>query len=183
MEQHLPRVAAVYLRKIWQAHDEKNEMEGWSSAQKLYEILGATPAQASTAGHLTIQAFFLADRAESYQQMDMPDMEDFFYDIAKQFLVKARGICEMETESPTYTVQWWKAYRHKEKDSVMQAMLEEHKAQLTGLPLTERLGYSLACVNKLIPAGAAHDKKDWKTVDDKLEEYFKEYFGALNLQL
>jgi len=46
MKIRLKREAAVNLRKIWQAHDERNEAEGWLAASELYKILGANSEQA-----------------------------------------------------------------------------------------------------------------------------------------
>lgn len=175
----IEREAAINLRKIWQAHDERNETEGWSAATELYKILGAKPDQASYAGFLTIRAFFLADDAERYQGKST-EMEDFFYDIAKEFLIKAREICGLETKSPIYTVQWWKAYRHKDKQGVLSGLTEEHRVQFLNLSPDEGERYAKLCAEKAIAAATkGHDIKDWSFTDNMLEEYFKIYFEAL----
>jgi len=175
----LERKAAISLRKIWQAHDERNEAEGWLAASELYKILGANPEEASYAGFLTIQAFFLADEAERYQGKNS-EMENLFYNKAKELLIQARRVCNLETESPTYTVQWWKAYRHKDKEGILNGLIEEHKAQFSHLSVDERKRYAELCAQKIIAAASkGHDVKDWSITDRMLEEYFQVYFEAL----
>jgi len=175
----LEREAAINLRKIWEAHDERNEAEGWLAATKLYKILGGKSGQASFSGFLTIQAFFLADEAERYQNRNS-EMENFFYNKAKELLIKAREIIGLETKSPIYTVQWWKAYRHKDKKGIVEGLIREHKTQFTHLTLGEREKYAELCAEKLIAAATkGHDSKNWSVTDDMLEEYFKVYFEII----
>lgn len=52
--------AATNLRKIWQAHDERNEKMGREAAISLYQNLGVDLEKAREAGPLVIQAFFYA---------------------------------------------------------------------------------------------------------------------------
>jgi len=177
---NLEREAAINLRKIWQSHDERNEAEGWLAASELYKILGANSEQASYSGFLTIQAFFLADEAEKYQGKNAR-MEDLFYNKAKNLLVLARRSCNLEEESPTYTVQWWKAYRHKDREKVLNNLINEHKAQFSKLSEKEKEKYAKLCAKKLIVAiSKGHDAKNWFITESMLEEYFKIYFEALN---
>ncbi|MDI6798925.1 MAG: hypothetical protein QMD12_02955 [Candidatus Aenigmarchaeota archaeon] len=175
----LEREAAINLRKIWQAHDERNEAKGWIAATNLYKILGAKPEQASCAGFLTIQAFLLADEAERYRGKNS-EMEDLFYNKAKKLLMKAREVCDLETESPVYTVQWWKAYRHKDREGVSNGLIEEHKAQFLHLTPDEREKYAKLCAQKMIDAATkGHDAKSWSLTDKMLEDYFQVYLEAL----
>lgn len=69
-------------------------------------------------------------------------MEDFFCNKAKILLIKAREICGFETKSPTYTVQWWKAYRHKNREGTVNGLIEEHMAQFSSLTPEEREKYA-----------------------------------------
>ncbi len=176
----LKREAAVNLRKIWQAHDERNEAEGWLAASELYKILGANSEQASYAGLLTIHAFFLADEAERYQNKNS-EMENLFYNKAKELLIKARKICKLEEESPDYTIQWWKAYRHKDEENLLSSLINEHKAQFSHLSKNEREKYARLCAEKIIVAANGHKSKDWSFVDKILEEYFEVYFKAFGI--
>ena len=174
----LERQAATSLRNIWQAHDERDEVNGWLAATNLYKILGTKPGQASFAGFLTIQAFFLADEAERYQGKN-EETEDFFYNRAKSLLTKAREVCGLETESPYHTVKWWKAYRHKNKEGIVRELVEEHRTQFLHLIPDERERYAKLCTEKIIDAATAHSTKNWRVVDRKLEEYFRVYLDAV----
>lgn len=171
------REAAINLRRIWRAHDEGDEKKGREAASSLFQILGATPENAREAGLYAIQAYFCADEAEGYQGSD-PKREDFWYGEAKRLLTKAREICGFETESPKHTIRWWKAYRHKDMEGVIQGLIDEHEAQFKHLDKSKRERYAKACVDKLITAGKAHDIKNWEAVDDILTEYFNIYFDA-----
>ena len=173
------REAASNLRGIWQAHDENRLTAGWTAAKQLYKNLGANPDAANYAGLLTIKAFFLADDAELYQKSNV-EMEDFFYHIAEEFLTEARKLCGFETESPKYTVQWWKAYRHKDKEATLKGIIAEHETQFGHLPPEEGERYAKLCAERLVTAAMqGHDVRDWRKTDQLLEKYFDIYFEAL----
>ncbi|MCW1301346.1 MAG: hypothetical protein QW507_00910 [Candidatus Nanoarchaeia archaeon] len=173
---NLERKAAISLRKLWQAHDERDEGEGWTAAAELYSILGANSEQAARAGFLTFEAYLLADEAERWQDKD-EEMEDFFYHKAMVLLQEARRTCNLETDSPAHTIRWWKAYRHGDERGVWKELIEEHKAVFSHLEEMEE--YSRQCVEKLLEAvKKGHDKKDWKVTEEMLEEYFKIFLKA-----
>ena len=172
------REAAICTRKIWIAHDERDEASGWRAASRFYEILGANPSQATYAGFLTIHAYFLADAAQSYQDK-LKNMEDFFYRKAASLLEKARGICGFETESPKYTVRWWKAYRHKDKEAIVRNLIAEHKAQLSHLKPKEKKMYARICTQKLAAAATnGHYARKVRKTDKLLEDYFTIFLKA-----
>ena len=151
--------AAINLRKIWQAHDERNEQMGAEAAINLYKILGVDLEKAKKAGPLVIQAFFYADEAEKYQSSN-PKIEDEWYEKARELLVESRKICDLETESPRYTIKWWKGYRHKDTVAVFQGLVEEHKTQFTHLKDVTRDNYAQSCADKLVSAARkGHDVK------------------------
>jgi len=173
------RQASISLRKIWQAHDEKNEAMGTEAAINLYQILGVDLERAKKAGPLVIQAFFYADEAEKYQSSN-PILEDEWYEKARELLVKSREICGLEIESPQYTVKWWKGYRHKDVGAVLDGLVEEHRSQFTHLDTEARDSYAELCAKKEMNAARkGHDIKNWEMVDSLLSEYFDVYFEAL----
>lgn len=175
----LSREAAVNLRKIWQAHDERNFEMGAIAAEKLYLILGADEDNAKIAGPHVIRAFFHADEAEEYQNTN-PEMEDKWYEKAKEELVLARQIVGFETKSPEYTIKWWKGYRHKNEKEIVDGLVNEHRTQFRFINPIKRDEYAKLCTKKLIEAARkGHDVKDWGVVDDFLVEYFDLYFAAI----
>lgn len=171
----LERRAAVSLRKVWQAHDERDEGEGWSAAAELYSIFGADPEQAAYAGFLTFEAYLLADEAERWQDRD-EGMEDLFYQKAMLLLREARRICNLETSSPVHTVRWWKAYRHGDEREMLLELIEEHRAIFSHLTEEGREEFSKKCAEKLLEAARrGHDRRNWEVADGILEEYFEIY--------
>jgi len=171
------RVAAKSLRMVWEAHDKKDEEMGMYGAAQLYSVLGGQIEQLFYAGILTIQAYFLADEAEGFQNID-PQKEDFYYGNARENLEKARAALGFETVSPTYTVQWWKAFTHKDNEGTIRGLTEEHKAQLPHLAPDERERYAKMCVEKLSPAINLRMKRQWEDVEKVLEDYFRIYLEA-----
>jgi hypothetical protein len=183
------KTAAVSLRRLYQAHDERNEEEGSRAAADLYEILGATPEQAYSAGLLTIQAYLLSDEAEKHQGRN-EEMENFFYEKAKNLLIEARKKCGFETESPIYTVKWWKACRHRNRQEILNGLVEDHKTQFSRLPPNESQKYAEICAQKMIDAiEKAHYNESLSAeekilvTDEMLEKYFQVYFEAISEEL
>lgn len=96
-------------------------------------------------------------------------------------MVRSREICGLETESPQYTVKWWKGYRHKDAEAVARGLVEEHKAQFAHLDAETKDFYSRLCADKLIAAARkGHDIKNWEMLDNLLTEYFDLYFEAIS---
>ncbi len=172
------RQAAISLRKLWQAHDERDEVKGWTVARRLYEILGAKSEQASYAGFLTIHAFFLSDDAERYQGRNSK-MENMFYNKARDLLIKARKAAGLEAKSPVYTVRWWKAHRHEDKEGITDGLVKEHEIQFLHLTRSERERYANLCTQQLLAASKGHYSRQKSATDKILEEYFKIYFEAM----
>lgn len=176
--------SARLLTDVWRAHDERNEVAGRDAATGLYKELcklhpNSKPDGACLAGFLTIQAFFAADEAEKYQNKD-PTMEVFFYNKARTLLEKARNMVGLETKSPTYTVLWWRAYRHNDEKGLAEGLVNEHKAQFPYIAGGIEDKYAELCTQKLLDAAmSGHATHDWPLTAQLLEDYFRFYYEAL----
>jgi hypothetical protein len=174
--QRRAKEAAHYLTQIWRAHDEKNEKTCMGGAFGLYGILtDASSMLKSRAAEKLMQAYWMSDEAEKFQLSD-PEKEDECYNDACRLIETSRALVGLEMKSAQFTVKWWKAYRHKNKDAVLENLVKEHMCQITGNNNVEIAG---SCSYLVYEAADEHKNRNWKAVEKRLTEYFNVYF--LNL--
>jgi len=179
MERNQAKIAAAYLEGLWKAYYDRNIGAGWSSAQRLYELLGAPVEKASIAGRLTIEAIRIADTASS-RRLDGDDIESFYYDIARQHLAKARVLCGMEPHSAGHIVQAWKARNNGDFGKYSEAVEGWHMSEFSGLQARERELYAKECTNRFVSASFVwQDSRGSEKTFQMLEKYFETYFEAL----
>lgn len=163
-----PEAAAKYKRMIWQGHDELNKKKCEKGASQLYGILAsAEEERRRKAGEEVQRAFWLADKAEEHQKKNIKK-EEKFYREAEKHLRKAQKLVGLETDSVKYRINWWKAYRHREPNRVLENMIKEHEV-LFDKEKAEK------CANLLLKAAELHGKKEWEAVGEKLKAYFEIY--------
>jgi len=169
--------AAQYLRMIWQGHDERSEKICEDGAFGLYNILAPAASDYSKkeAAKLVREAFWAADKAEEFQAQNELE-ENLMYKNAEECLNKSRSIVGLETQSVQFTIVWWKAYRHKDKEALLENLVKEHLCQVTGNNSSD---VAKKCSYIILEAAAEHKKRDWKAVDNKLTEYFEIYLSNL----
>lgn len=169
-----PKRAAEGRRMIWQGHDELDEELCEQGAYQLYDVL--TPANESKKGRaseLVRKAFWLSDKAETYQRKD-PEREEKIYEKAGDHLKESRSLVGLETDSVEHTIGWWKAYRHENNEEVYENLFREHLVKIGDEPLAEE------CTALLIEAARkGHDQDDWDFVEEKLEEYYEKILPEL----
>lgn len=158
--------AAVGRRKTWQGHDEEDEELCVEGSYQLFDALTDSSESALyMAGEMVKDAFWLADKAEEYQDID-EDMESKLYNRSTRLLKEARDTVDLPYESMEHRGNgWWKSYRQDDKLGLVFNLVKEH--------ITEN-GFSGAfkSTKLLLEAAEAHDNDDWHEVDEKLEDYY-----------
>lgn len=173
--------AAHYMRLIWQGHDERSEEMCESGAFGLYEIISpsALGYNKAKAAQLVREAFWSADEAEHWQRKSATK-ESQFYQRAGEFLEESRTLVGLETESVRFTMEWWKAYRHKDYNTVLENLVKEHLCQLN---CEDKDKVAADCTERLIEAAEEHKKRNWETCEVKLKAYFEMYLPALSTKI
>lgn len=182
--QRRAKEAAHYLTKVWQGHDEKNEKMCVNGACGLYSILtDASPMLRGRAAEKLMQAYWKSDEAETYQklaercqELEYSEKEDECYNDACRLIETSRALVGLEMKSAQFTAKWWKAYRHKDEDAVLENLVKEHMCQIT---INNNVEIASKCSYLLARAAVAHKERRWTVVEDILNEYFNIYF--LNL--
>lgn len=168
--------AAQCQRMVWQGHDEKDKALCLKGAVGLYTILTEEEhSKIMVSARYMQEAYWLSDDAEEYQKFDS-ELEDRAYGLAGLCLHRSRRKLGLETDSVQYTVNWWKAYRHEDKEALVENLVKEQALQMC---LKENLNVAKKCTEILLEAAAEHKKKDWVAVDKKLEEYFTIYLSSV----
>ena len=188
----LAKDVAVYQRKTWEGHDNKDIALCLEGAVGLYSILtDADTKKIMVAAKYLQEAFWLSDDAEEYQNFDS-ELEDRAYGMAGLCLHRSRHLVGLETDSVQYTINWWKAYRHNNKDVLVDNLVKEQVLQMRLIKyndvvnnsaqekvvqreLNDNYDFAKKCAGILLESAAEHKKKDWASVDKKLEEYFTHY--------
>lgn len=174
----ISKKAASCLRETWQGHDEKDVIMCSEGASGLYRILtNVSNHKVKTAGTFVREAFWLADKAEKYQNSNEQKETQFYYD-AGDCLVRSRCLVGLELESVAYTIKWWKSYRHKDKEAVYENLTKEqwHQFRAKDVKKAEK------CAGILMEAAEEHKKRNWEAVDNVLVNYFEIYLRQFTLR-
>lgn len=162
------KLAAKGRRIIWQGHDKQDKELCERGAYQLYDALtNADEGSKQKAAKLVRKAFWLADEAEEYQG-ENPEKEEERYKEAGEKLKRFRELVGLNKESVRYTMNWWKAYRHKNREKLYNNMLKEHLIQFKNLSLAKENTKILidSCRN-------GHDHNNWEYAEEKLKSYYR----------